>query len=105
MTPVGRAAIAAPAPGSQADTSGNHAGALGVAVIVCDYMIEEEAAWPDGSRGSGTSSIVFASFSAQGGPLEKLAATVDFEIFRPDLAAALGPRDRSKGGRPGFDPV
>lgn len=43
--------------------------------------------------------------SAQGDPLEKLAATVDFEIFRVDLAAAMGPRDRSRGGRPGFDPV
>jgi transposase len=37
--------------------------------------------------------------------LEKLAATVDFEIFRPDLDAALGPRDGSKGGRPSFEPV
>ena len=43
--------------------------------------------------------------SAQGDPLEKLAATVDFEIFRADLDAALGPRDRAKGGRPAFDPV
>jgi hypothetical protein len=37
--------------------------------------------------------------------LEKLAATVDFEIFRADLAAALGVRDRAKGGQPAFDPV
>ena len=36
---------------------------------------------------------------------ERLSATVDFEIFRPDLVAALGERDRRKGGRPGFDPV
>jgi hypothetical protein len=43
--------------------------------------------------------------SAQGDPLEKLATTVDFELFRADLTAALGRRDRSKGGRPGFDPV
>lgn len=43
--------------------------------------------------------------SAQGDPLEKLAATVDFEMFRPGLGAALGPRDPSKGGRPGFDVV
>ncbi len=43
--------------------------------------------------------------SAQGDPLEKLAATVDFEIFRPDLTAGLGMRDRSKGGRPALDPV
>jgi len=43
--------------------------------------------------------------SAQGDPLERLAATVDFEMFRPGLAAALGPRDRAKGGRPPFDLV
>ena len=43
--------------------------------------------------------------SAQGDPLEKLGATVDFEIFRAELDAAVGPRDRSKGGRPPFDPV
>ena len=43
--------------------------------------------------------------SAQGDPLEKLAATVDFEMFRGDLIAALGPRDPARGGRPGFDPV
>ncbi len=43
--------------------------------------------------------------SAQGDPLEKLAATVDFEIFRPDLAAVTARRDPRKGGRPGFDPV
>ncbi len=36
---------------------------------------------------------------------EKLAATVDFELFRPNLSAALGPRDPAKGGRPGFDLV
>ncbi len=43
--------------------------------------------------------------SAQGDPLEKLTATVDFEIFRAALDAALVRRDRSKGGRPPFDPV
>lgn len=43
--------------------------------------------------------------SAQGDPLEKLGATVDFEMFRADLVAALGRRDPSKGGRPGFDAV
>lgn len=45
------------------------------------------------------------ALSAQGDPLEKLAVTVDFELFRAELAAALGSRDRSKGGRPSFDPV
>jgi IS5 family transposase len=43
--------------------------------------------------------------SKQGDPLEKLSATVDFELFRPVLVEAWGVRDRSKGGRPGFDPV
>jgi hypothetical protein len=43
--------------------------------------------------------------SAQGDPLEKLAATVDFEIFRTELEAAAGRRDPWKGGRPSFDAV
>lgn len=43
--------------------------------------------------------------SERGDPLEKLASTVDFEIFRAALVAAQGRRDRSKGGRPQFDPV
>jgi transposase, IS5 family len=43
--------------------------------------------------------------SAQGDPLEKLAATADFGMFRDDPAVALGPRDPARGGRPGFDPV
>ena len=43
--------------------------------------------------------------SAQGDPLERLGATVDFAIFLGELDAALGPRDRSKGGRPPFDPA
>ena len=46
-----------------------------------------------------------AEISAQGDPLEALAATVDFEMFRPTLASALGTPPRWKGGRPGFDPV
>ena len=43
--------------------------------------------------------------SAQGDPLEKLAATVDFEMFRPDLDAALGRGAPARGGRPPFDAV
>jgi hypothetical protein len=39
------------------------------------------------------------------GPLEGLAATVDLEIFRADVVAALGPRDPAGGGRPGLDVV
>jgi transposase, IS5 family len=43
--------------------------------------------------------------SAEGDSLEKLGATVDFELFRPVLTEALGGSDPLKGGRPGFDPV
>jgi transposase, IS5 family len=43
--------------------------------------------------------------SAEGDPLEKLGATVDFELFRPVLTKAFVGSDPSKGGRPGFDPV
>jgi IS5 family transposase len=43
--------------------------------------------------------------SAEGDPLERLDGTVDFELFRPVLVAALGRADPAKGGRPGFDPV
>jgi transposase, IS5 family len=43
--------------------------------------------------------------SAQGDPLEKLARTVDFELFRSELTTALGKREGGKGGRPAFDPV
>ena len=42
--------------------------------------------------------------SARGNPREKFAGTIDFEIFGAVLVAAQGPRDRSKGGRPPFDP-
>lgn len=43
--------------------------------------------------------------SAAGDPLERLAAVVDFELFRPELDAALGRSDRTKGGRPPYDAV
>ncbi len=43
--------------------------------------------------------------SDHGDPLEKLGATVNFEIFGADLIAALGPRDPVIGGRPSFDLV
>ena len=41
--------------------------------------------------------------STQGDPLEQLQKIIDFELFRPVLAAAAGRADRSKGGRPPFD--
>jgi transposase len=40
-----------------------------------------------------------------GDQLEAYARTVDFELFRPELDAALGHGDGAKGGRPPFDPV
>ena len=43
--------------------------------------------------------------SAAGDPLERLAAVVDFELFRPELEAALAASDRAKGGRPPYDAV
>lgn len=45
------------------------------------------------------------SLSAAGDPLERLAAVVDFELFRAELEAALARGDRSRGGRPPFDVV
>ena len=38
-------------------------------------------------------------------PLEHLSAVVDFELFRPELEAALARGDRSQGGRPPYDAV
>jgi IS5 family transposase len=43
--------------------------------------------------------------SAEGDPLEKLSATVDFELFRAVLTKALHRSDPTKGGRPSIDPV
>lgn len=47
----------------------------------------------------------YAALSAAGDPLEKLGALIDFELFRPDLDAALQRSDGSKGGRPPMDAV
>ena len=46
-----------------------------------------------------------STLSAAGDPLERLRAVVDFELFRPDLEAALDRADRSRGGRPPYDAV
>jgi len=43
--------------------------------------------------------------SAEGDPLQKLAETVDFEMFRPILLRALRRSRRGPGGRPPYDPV
>ena len=47
----------------------------------------------------------YEALSAAGDPLERLAAVVDFEVFRGALVAALRRNPRGKGGRPPFDPV
>lgn len=40
-----------------------------------------------------------------GDPLEAMAEIINFEGFRPVLERALARSDRSKGGRPPFDPI
>lgn len=47
----------------------------------------------------------YEALSAAGDPLERLAAVVDFEVFRGLLVAALRRSVRGKGRRPPFDPV
>ena len=47
----------------------------------------------------------YRALSAAGDALERLARAVDFELFRPELEAALGRSDRAKGGRPPYDAV
>lgn len=47
----------------------------------------------------------YAALSKAGDPLERLAAVVDFEVFRAEPDAALRRSDRAKGGRPPFDAV
>lgn len=46
-----------------------------------------------------------SQLSRRGDPLEKLSATVAFEMFRPERARAVPRTERSKGGRPPFDAV
>jgi transposase, IS5 family len=43
--------------------------------------------------------------SAKGGDLERIAALVDFEQFRPELERAVARSDGAKGDRPAFDHV
>jgi IS5 family transposase len=47
----------------------------------------------------------YRALSAAGDPLERLAAVVDFAVFRAELEAALARSDRAKGGRPPYDAV
>ena len=47
----------------------------------------------------------YVALSKAGDPLERLSAVIDFEIFRPELDAALNRSDGAKGGRPPMDAV
>ncbi len=47
----------------------------------------------------------YRRLSETGDPLVRLAALIDFEIFRPRLKATLKRSDGSKGGRPPYDAV
>jgi transposase, IS5 family len=47
----------------------------------------------------------YGALSTAGDPLERLAAVVDFELFRGALDAALDRADRTRGGRPPYDAV
>ena len=49
--------------------------------------------------------VRLSGLSRKGDELERLAAVVDFELFRPELERAVPRADRSKGGRPPFDHV
>jgi IS5 family transposase len=40
-----------------------------------------------------------------GDQMEAFRAALDFELFRPELNAALAYSDGAQGGRPPFDPV
>jgi len=46
-----------------------------------------------------------AALWAAGDPLERLSTVVDFELFRRVLDGVLARSDRSRGGRPPYDPV
>jgi hypothetical protein len=46
-----------------------------------------------------------AGLSKKGDDLVRLAAVIDFELFRPELERAVPRADRAKGGRPPFGAV
>ena len=46
-----------------------------------------------------------AGLSKKGDGRERLAAAVEFDVFRPELERAVPRADRAKGGRPPFDHV
>ena len=58
-----------------------------------------------GQRGFWNVEERLKELSAEGDPLLKLSAMVDFELFRPVLRTSVRRGDPAKCGRPGFDPV
>ena len=47
----------------------------------------------------------YRALSAAGDALERLARSIEFELFRPEVETALARSDRAKGGRPPYDAV
>lgn len=47
----------------------------------------------------------YVALSKAGDPLERLSTVIDFEVFRPELDAALKRSDGTKGARPPMDAV
>jgi transposase, IS5 family len=45
------------------------------------------------------------ALSAARDPLQRLAAVIDFELFRPELDPALARSSRAQGGRPPYEAV
>jgi IS5 family transposase len=44
------------------------------------------------------------ALSAAGDPVDRLAQVIDFEVFRRDLESALSRSNRTRGGRPPYNP-
>src|SRR3954452_15683490 len=47
----------------------------------------------------------YRALAESGDPLIRLAALIDFEVFRAPLVQALARADGSRGGRPPYDPL
>jgi hypothetical protein len=69
------------------------------------YFALQDLQVPNGQPGFFDLSDRYEALSAAGDPLGRLAAVIDFEVFRGPLVAALRRSTRGKGGRPPFDPV
>ena len=78
-------------------------GQIGVELIYL-VMSQGAAAMAKGTPGFFDVDERLAELSAKGDDLERVKGLVDFEMFRAALEAAVPRADRSKGGRPPFDP-